>query len=168
MMRSMLYQRSSQPRTRGGFTIIEVLLAMAILLFGMTAVLGLLTVATALGRTAELRTVGATASEAIVADLEETLFPEVDGEAGAPREIKERAVPGHPDLVYSATAVANPAQPLEYKVEIAMHWSSAGVERERRFSTLLLRELPFGERLRHRFVEHADDKAAAPPAPAPK
>jgi hypothetical protein len=54
---------------------IEVLVALAILVFGMTAVLGLLTFGAALSRTALLRTSAAAASHAVVADLEETMFP---------------------------------------------------------------------------------------------
>jgi len=157
-------------RARDGFTIIEVLLAMAILLFGMTAVLGLLTFGAALSRTSLLRTTSAAAIDATVADLEETLFPMVDGDAGPPTEIKDRVVPGLPDVMYTATAHENPDQPLEYKVDIDMTWTSAGVQREKRFSTLLLREIPFGERLRKQFVEGVkpESQKAPPPAAAPK
>lgn len=156
------------PRNRrAGFTLVEVLVALAILLFGMTAVLGLLTFGAALSRSAHLRTVGASAAEAVVAYLQETLFPfDADGEAGEPKPIRDRAVPGFPELVYSAVATPNPAQPFEYKVEVRLRWSSGGVERERSFDTLLLREIPFGERLRRRFVEgivpQSENKLPAP------
>jgi prepilin-type N-terminal cleavage/methylation domain-containing protein len=153
---------------RAGFTLIEVLLALAILLFGMSAVLGLFTFGAALSRSSHLRTVGSAATEAVLADLEETLFPlDAEGEAGEPKPIQDRAVPGYPDLLYSAHATPNPDRPLEYKVELRLRWSSAGVERERVFTTLLLREIPFGERLRRRFVEGLAPKAeAAPHIPA--
>jgi prepilin-type N-terminal cleavage/methylation domain-containing protein len=155
----------SRSRARSGFTIIEVLLAMAILLFGMTAVLGLLMFGAAVSRTALVRTTSASAVEATVADLEETLFPMVDGEAGPPIAIVDRALPGSPDVVYSATARESPDHPLEYRVDIEMSWKSAGVQREKRFSTLLLREIPFGERLRKRFVEGVKPEAQKVPTP---
>jgi prepilin-type N-terminal cleavage/methylation domain-containing protein len=149
---------------RGGFTLIEVLLALAILLFGMSAVLGLFTFGAALSRSAHLRMVGSSAADAVVADLEETLFPlDAQGEAGEPRPIADRSVPGNPELVYSARATPNPDRPLEYKVEIRMRWSSAGVEREKVFTTILLREIPFGERLRRRFVEGLQPKPEEAP-----
>lgn len=153
---------------RGGFTLVEVLLALAILLFGMSAVLGLFTFGAALSRSAHLRTVGASATDAVVADLDETLFPlDAQGEAGEPRPIRDRPVPGYPELIYSARATPNPDRPLEYKVEIRLRWSSAGVEREKLFTTLLLRQIPFGERLRRRFVEGLQPKPeAAPQIPA--
>jgi prepilin-type N-terminal cleavage/methylation domain-containing protein len=163
MSRTRMRRGSPAARSRGGFTIIEVLLAMAILLFGMTAVLGLLTFGAALSRTALLRATSAAASEAVVADLEETLFPLEAGEAGPPVEIKERALPGDSEVIYSATAHENPANALEYRVDVDMSWQSAGIRRERRFSTILLREIPFGERLRKQFVEGVKATAKTPP-----
>jgi len=149
---------------RSGFTIVEVVLAMGLLLVGMTAVLGLLTFGAALARTAALRTGAAAAAEAVVADLEETLFPlEVDpqtGErnAGLPHTLEGRPVPGHEGIVYSARATPVPAGddgpqgPGRYKVEVEMSWTSSGRRKTRSFSVLLLREVPFSERLRRELI----------------
>jgi hypothetical protein len=142
---------------RGGFTIVEVIVAMGILLFGMTSILGLLTFGAALSRTAHLRTNSAAAVESVMADLQETFFPLVDGEAGEPKAIVDRELFGVSDVVYSATPYQNPDRPLEYRVDVELSWKSAGVQREKRFTTILLREVPFGERLRRRFVEGAED-----------
>jgi hypothetical protein len=152
-------------------TIVEVLVAMGILLIGLTAVLGLLTTGAALSRSAALRTTAAAASEAVVADLAETLFPLEDPEAvfggvGEPLDVVERVLPGEPNIVYSARARQNPERPLEYLVEVELAWRSAGVRRVRRFTTLMVRELAFGERLRRRFVEEAG--ASAPPPGEPR
>lgn len=133
---------------RAGFTIIEVLVAMGILLFGMTAILGLLTFGASVSRTALLRTQTASVSEAVIADLEESLFPVENGEAGEPVAIQRRPLPGQPDVLYSAVATQNPKRPLEYRVDVEFTWESGGVRRERRFSTILLREVQFGTRLR--------------------
>jgi hypothetical protein len=145
-----------------GFTILEVLVSLAILLFGMTAVLGLLTFGAALSRSAELRTAAAAATEAVIADLEVTIFPtEADGELGEPVPIRERSLPNAPEIVYSAEAKPNPARPLEYRVDVELAWKSSGVRRERRFTTLLIRERSFGERLRRRI---SGEVQATPPA----
>ena len=154
---------------RGGFTLVEILVALGILLFGMAAVLGLLTFGAAMSRTALLRTSAASAAEAVASDLEETLFPMIEGEAGAPVDVVDRAISGQSEIVYSARAVENPDRPLEYRVDVEMSWSSAGVRREKRFRTLLVREIPFGERLRRRFVEGGstageETKPVVPPA----
>jgi prepilin-type N-terminal cleavage/methylation domain-containing protein len=173
-------------KRRAGFTIIEVLVALAILVFGMTAIIGMLTFGAALTRTALLRTSAAAASQAVVADLEETLFPpapagaassDSEGETGAPLEVKDRPLPSMPDVVYSARAEENPSRPLEYRVDIEMSWKAAGVRRATSFSTILVREISFGERLRRRLVgaeakdkEEPKDKEApaTPPATSPR
>jgi hypothetical protein len=164
-------------KRRSGFTIMEVVLAMFILLMGMTTIIGLLSFGAATARTAELRAASANSAPAIIADLEENLFPLVleNGQevAGEPRVIVDRPVPGHPRLTYSAAAVPVPdagtgsgddprlGVPLEYRVEVEVSWKSAGTLRSRKFTTLLLREVPFGERLRLKFVENFEPKPAA-------
>jgi hypothetical protein len=143
---------------RGGFTIVEVLVALGILLFGMTAVIGMLTFGSALSRTALLRTSAAASAQAVVADLEETLFPLVetgspaDADAGPPGEIVDRALPGMPAVTYTARARANPKRPLDYRVDVEMSWTAGGMLRAMVFTTILVREIPCGERLRRRFV----------------
>ncbi|MEE8468411.1 MAG: hypothetical protein V3T22_08150 [Planctomycetota bacterium] len=146
-----------------GFTIIEVVLAMGILVLGMTVVIGLLTFGAALTRTAALRTAASTAIEAVIGDLEESLFPlQDDGTVGEPRRIEGRAVPGAPGVIYSASARPNPDHPLEYAVDIDLSWETSGVRRKKSFQTLLLREVPFGERMRRRFVAQRPREDFAP------
>lgn len=159
------FARARRSSDAAGFTILEVIVAMGILLFGMTAILGLLTFGAALSRTAQLRTTAANSVESVVADLQETLFPIVNGEAGEPQPIRNRELHGVVEVVYSATARPNPARPDEYRVDVDMSWKSEGVQREKRFTTILLREIPFGERLRRQFVE-GDTKAFEPASPA--
>lgn len=141
-----------------GFTLIEVVLAMFILLIGMTSILGLLSFGAAMSRTASLRAGAANSIEAVVTDLEETFFPlELDAAgdevAGEPHDFKDRPVPGHPGLMYSTTSAQNPENAREYRVDVEIGWTEGGTKRAKRFTTLLLREVPFGERLRARFVE---------------
>ena len=156
-------------RARAGFTIVEVVVAMGVLLLGMSSILGLLSFGAALSRAAELRTVGSSVVAAVVADLEERLFPlESDdpfAPAGAPPAEVEGALPGGVRYVARTTplagdpraAGAGPAQPeglaLEYRVDIEVTWQSSGELRRRQFTTLLVREVPFGERLRRKFIE---------------
>ena len=150
-------------KRRGGFTIVEVVMAMFILLIGMTSILGLLSFGAALSRSAKLQSEASFAVEAIVADLEETLFPleeQEDGTyaAGEPTDIVDRPVPGRPTLLYSATARPEPGAdpalgPVLYLVEIEVRWTNQDPRRAKRYQTLLKREVPFGERLRRRFVQ---------------
>lgn len=150
-------------RSRAGFTLIEVLLAMALLVFGMASILGLLSFGAGLARTAALRGASADAIESVMSDLEERLFPLVKNEAGdevvgEPKERVDEPVPGHPGLSYSTHCVPNPANPLEYRVDVEIRWSVSGTTRTKTFTTLLLRQIPFGERLRRDFVETGENK----------
>lgn len=162
-------QRAAGPapgRPRAGFTIIEVVLAMGILMLGLSVILTLFTFGAGLSRNAELRADAAAAVEAVVADLEEGLFPlGPDGEVLDPNVVTARPVPGHPDLVYDAVATPDPTRlddlaraaepgvtfargPIPYRVDVAMTWRSQGQARQRSFSVLLPRQVPFGTRLR--------------------
>ena len=150
-----------------GFTLIEVVLAMGLLVFGMSILISLLTFGAALTRSSALRTVSAATVEAVLADLEDSLFPlGPDGTVGEPGPIVERPVPGAPGVVYTALARENPDDPLEYRVDVELAWDSAGMKRAATFHTLLLREVPFGERMRRRFVEGAPPPPPAGPSPS--
>jgi len=146
-------RRTSPTTRRDGFTLVEVVLAMGILLLGSAAIIGFLTFGSATARHAQLRTQAATALEAVAADLDRNLFPYEEGVLGEPIEIEERPVPGVPGVVYSATAVSNPDLPREYRVDVEVTWQSAGVQRSKSWSMLKIQEVPFGEVLRREFIE---------------
>jgi len=156
---------------RGGFTLIEVVLAMGLLLVGMSVILSLLTFGAGLSSEAEKRADAATAIPAVVADLEESLFPLSDeGVVGVPEPVVDRPLPGYPGLTYSATATPNPRRledlplmetpgvvlrdgPIEYRVDVTIAWKSGGARETREFSALLPRAVPFGPRMRRLFVD---------------
>lgn len=148
-------------RERGGFTLIEVLLAAGLLVAGMSMILGVFNFGSAMSRTAELRSLASGTVEAIMHDLEESLFQiNEDGTAGEPRVIVDRPVPGREGVVYSVTATGNvksidPEEvgmgagfPREYVVEINVQWQSSGVKKNESWTTIMLREQQFGARMR--------------------
>ncbi|MEM9800512.1 MAG: hypothetical protein AAGA20_09300 [Planctomycetota bacterium] len=146
-------------RSRGGFTLLEVLLAAGLLVAGMSMILGVFNFGSALTRTAELRSVTAGGVEALIHDLEENLFElRDDGTAGPPQVIDDRPVPGRPGVLYSVEAVGNPETiaadglPMEYVVDVSVRWQAAGINRSETWTTIMLREVPFGARMRRRFV----------------
>lgn len=149
----MRLPHSFQRGAKAGFTIIEVLMAMFILLLGATAIIGFLTFGSATVRHAQLRTQATSAVESIVAEIDRHLFPYENGELGEPRLLEDRPVPGVDGVVYTAKAVQNPDNQREYRVDIEMRWESAGVKRSKKWSMLKIREVPFGERLRREFIE---------------
>lgn len=149
-------------RPRAGFTIVEIVLAMGILVMGATAVLGMLTFGAALTRTAELRSAAAAAVEAVNADIDRNLFPYADGQVGEPVELSARRVAGVEGLIYTARATQNPERPREYRVDVELSWESSGVRCARSYSILRLREISFGERLRRELVEGEERPSGAP------
>lgn len=162
-------RRRRAPHARSGFTLIEVVLAMGIFLIGAAAILGFLTFGAALAQTAGLRTLSAEAIEAVVADLEENLFTlDEDGRVGEARELLDRPVPGYPELVYSVrTAEDESAEPEtsaspEVRVDVEIKWKGGAARRGRRVSVLLLKEVPFGERLRRQLVAPRESESSSP------
>ncbi len=158
---------------RSGFTLLEVVLALGLLLIGLSTILGLFSFGAALSRSSLLATEAAGAVEAVIADLENSFFPlREDGSAGPPEGFEGRPVPGHSDLVYGARPTPNPdrlgpdGEPIEYRVDVEISWSSRGAKRSKKLSTVLLREVPFGERMRRQFVE-GDESATAGSSTAP-
>ena len=149
---------------QAGFTLIEVVLAASLFVMGMSMIMGVYSFGSALSRTAELRSVSAGTVDAIMADLEETLFPlRDDGLVGPPREIEDRPVPGRTGVKYSVATKPNletleilPGldEPVatEYLVTLTVRWQARGVKREAQWTTIMLRELPFGARMRQRFL----------------
>lgn len=139
-----------------GFTLIEVVLAMGILVLGLSSLLGLFTFGAALSRQAGLRATSAAAMDGILGELEGNLFPLLpDGTVGEAVPVVRRPVPGADGAVYSATAVPledgprnRAGDPLEYRVDVTLSWTNQGVQRNTAFTTILLREIPFGELMR--------------------
>lgn len=141
------------PARRAGFTLIEVMVAMAILVVGMTTILGLLSFGLALHRTSSERADASRAAEAVVAQLRRELFTPKslkDGLAPAnpPEIVAERPVPGDEGLFYTAKLHENPKLAGEYFAEIEISWKEKGRRRFQSFRTILLQEIPFAERLK--------------------
>lgn len=158
----------STPRTsrRSGFTIVEVVLAMGILLIGATAIIAFLTFGSATARHAQLRTQAAAAIEAVEADIDHHLFPLEDGVLGEPVELTDRPVPGVPGVLYTARATPNPELEREYRVDVSMTWESGGMKRSKDWTMIRIRELTFGERLRREFIEKSGGFQRRPAAGA--
>ena len=74
--------------------------------------------------------------------------------------ITDRPVPGRKGVIYSVTAKGHELSvdpdetglgaglPREYVVEVHVQWESSGVKKSETWSTIMLREVPFGARMR--------------------
>jgi len=132
-----------------GFTLVEVMVAMGILVVGMSTVLGLLSFALSLHRTSAERAESALALEAVVGELRANAFAiQKNGEAGEPQEIRQQLVPSHDGLLYSARFRENPKLSGEYLVELDISWKEKGRLRSQSYRTILSQEIPFEERMK--------------------
>ena len=161
--------RRTQVRARRGLTILEVVLAMSILAFGMAAVLSIFTSAAGLGISARQRAEASAALEYMSSELAERLFPlDVNGEAGEPPRVDRAPVPGHDPFTYSVSALPLGAPsallPTLYRVDLSIHWTERGRERALAHRMLLPRSVSMGDRLRREFYDIQPVAPTAPPA----
>jgi prepilin-type N-terminal cleavage/methylation domain-containing protein len=135
-----------------GFTLIEVLVAMGILVVGVTSILGLLVFGAAVERTAERRSEVALAAQQVVADLQSSFTLSEDGSISDPPSLQmERPVAGHPTLTAKVELKSNPSMPGEYVAWVRIGWLERGQLRFEEFRTILQREAPFSRRVEVEF-----------------
>jgi len=137
------------PREEKGFTLIEMVVAMGILLVGMTSILALLAFGLAVHRTSAKKAETALVVEGIVHRLPQLVFPK-DPDKPA-RSLGSRPVPGHPGLVYSVEVEPNQESPGEYLAQIRLQWKEKGRFRTVEFHSVLIREENFVEVMRDRW-----------------
>ncbi|MFN0207573.1 MAG: prepilin-type N-terminal cleavage/methylation domain-containing protein [Planctomycetota bacterium] len=146
-------QSLQKKRARRGFTLVEVLVAMGILVIGVTSILGLLVFGAALERTAERRSETALAAQQVVSELQNSFVMNPDGSVPEPPSLQfERTVPGHPKLTARVEIKKNPEAVGEYFAVIRIGWLERGELRFEEFRTILQREANFKNRVE---LEHA-------------
>jgi prepilin-type N-terminal cleavage/methylation domain-containing protein len=145
-MRTLDKRANPARRRRGGFTLVEMMIAMGILVVGVTSVLGLLAFGAALQRTAERRTEAALVVEQVAAELRDSLTVDASGKASEPPLQFERTISGHPNLRAKVELRRNPELDGEYFVQIAIQWLERGRFRSEFYRTILERAVPFHAR----------------------
>jgi prepilin-type N-terminal cleavage/methylation domain-containing protein len=131
----------SSSTRRAGFSLIEVVVALAILSLGMTSAIALFAAATAAHRTAIHRSQAADLAEWALADIESALLLGADPAelVGAPpTEAILRDWPGYRVEVRIQPA-AGPAGEDEALVEIGIVWANRGRDQRLEFQQLVAR-----------------------------
>jgi prepilin-type N-terminal cleavage/methylation domain-containing protein len=143
-----------------GFTLVEMMVAMGILVFGLTALAGVLGVGVDTRRTAEQVTVGASQVDRIVHELEMLVLPDrirawraqVDGietEPLAPESLEPvtpTPIPGYPGMNYAVEFDLDQERPDLVLARIRVRWRSQGEEQGETFCRLLPLSVPLGVR----------------------
>lgn len=119
-----------------GFSLVEILIALAILAVGLVSVFALFGAATMTHRRGVDHTNVGLLSLAALAEAKEALTGD-----GAPVDVTDQKVPGFPDgYSYDIEYEAIGDGRLEYKVLITVKWQRAGDPRTEVFETVLLRQ----------------------------
>jgi prepilin-type N-terminal cleavage/methylation domain-containing protein len=143
----------------GGFTLIEMLAALGILLVGITALIGALSSSVAQRRTTDARLEAqALCEHAILRIQEECVRRRADGESDLDLEIAtlpDQQAPGFPGMTWSATAVLDEARPDIWLVRLKVRWLEEGEDVFEEFLRVLPRQLPLGQRVRRFREDHS-------------
>lgn len=143
-------------RADGGFTLIEMLAALGILLLGVTSLLGALSATVAQRRTTDAR-LEATAlcDYALQRVQEEAVRRSATAESDLDLEIaalEDQTAPEFAGMSWSASATVDDQRPDVWLVTLKVRWLEVGDDVTEEFLRVLPRQLPLGKRVR-RFRE---------------
>jgi hypothetical protein len=156
----MAERRDTTRSGEAGFTLAEMLAALGILLFGVTALLGSMTSSVAKRRTADARHELTALCDAIVHKVTHENV-RAAGDESMPSELEfppivDQPAPGFPGMRWSCTAVADDDRPELWLLRIEMRWFEADEEVSSEFVRIVPRQLP----LRARVSQFRGDGAA--------
>lgn len=141
---------STRP-AQNGFTLAEMLAALGILLFGVTALIGALSSSISQRRSTDARIQAAAMCERALLQLQqEGVRRRADGETDIDLELAplaDQTVPGFPGMTWSASTVLDPDRPDVWLVRLKVTWLEEGEEMTEEFLRVLRRQLPLGQRV---------------------
>ena len=147
---------------QGGFTLLELLIALGILSFGITALIGVLSVGVGTRRGAEMRTQAVLLSDQILHHIQERIF----ADHPIPQEFSDEQdlaidpvvvdqIDGFAGLRYSVSFVVDVERPDLVLAIIRVSWRDQGEDVGQEFRRILPRAAPFSYRVRNR---HGEDR----------
>lgn len=151
------------PGASGGFTLVEILIALGIMAVGITAVIGVFVMATATHKRAVDETTAALIAQTALADLRGRLTASFDAAALEPAGMaavapgaesatppvlyfrKNAADPSYPgyryDVLLTPVDAQDPALADAFHAEVVVRWLATGKERGETFHTVVARSV---------------------------
>jgi len=150
----------SQPTrsdTEGGFTLLEVLIALGIMTFGLTALIGALSLAVGTRRGAEMRVRASLLADQVMQRVENEVLAAhpVPSEWQEPQDlaidgVSGSSVDGFPGMGYRLAFVTSPERPDLVLVELRVAWREEGTDEGETFVKILPRSVPMARRVAQR------------------
>lgn len=141
----------AERRHEHGFTLAEMLAALAILLFGITALLGALSASIGQRRTTDARHELAALCELAMQRVQyEAIRSRTGGSSPFDLEfvpLVDQPVPGFPGMTWSARAIEDETRPELWMVKIEANWLDDGEPVSAEFLRVLPRQLPLRDRV---------------------
>ena len=136
--------------TQRGFTLTEMLVALSILMFGLTALAGSMMAGASQRRGSEMRFRAVHMVDRVFQQLREEYLPKHDPDAGPVPPItadQSPEVPGYPGMKYTAEFVADPDHPRVVLCRLRVSWREQGERVAEVFERVLVHEKPFSRRI---------------------
>lgn len=136
---------------QAGFTLAEMLAALAILLFGVTALLGALSSSIAQRRTTDARHALTTMCDLAMHRVQFEAIRSINGDS-SPFDLEfvpltDQEVPGFPGMTWTATATEDEDRPQLWLVKIEATWLDEGEPVVAEFLRVVPRQLPLRDRV---------------------
>jgi len=138
------FAKATHPKgSERGFTLVEILVALFVMLVGISSAFALFAAATALHKRATDQTSAAVIAESIFSQLQSELTAGVELSDIRKANLMPKGYEG-----YRHDIELVPIDPYENEiyVRLVITWLKRGTGREQEFSTILLRHVPFRER----------------------
>lgn len=132
---------------QAGFTLTEMLVALSILIFGLTALAGSMTVGVSQRRGTDMQLRSVNMVDFIVRDLREDYLLAHGADSGPLPNIDRADLADFPGMIYRVKFVSDPVNPLVALARIYISWEEQGERVAEEFQRILIREKPFSHRI---------------------
>lgn len=138
-------------RAQSGFTLAEMLVALGILLVGITSLLGAMSTSVAQRRTTDARHELTALCDGALLRVQQEAVRAPDGNP-SPLDLEfvpmvDQPAPGFPGMRWSATATVDETLPTLWLVRLTVKWLDGGEQTTAEFLRVLPRQLPLRERV---------------------
>lgn len=134
-------------RLQDGFTLVEMMLALAILVYGVSALAGSLLTGVSVRRGSEMRFRADAIVNQAVHRIQEEEFPRYS-DPGEPLQSFTVEEPlGYPGMEYTVDYVTDPERPGLVLARIRVSWREQGESMGETFERILVRRVPFSRRI---------------------